>query len=398
MEIGIDASRANVGERTGTERYALNIIRGLVSLDRSIAFTLYLDKPALPELQNLGSNVRYRLLSWPPGYLWSQVRLSLEMLRHRPDVLFVPAHTMPVVHPKRTVVTLHDIGFERFPELYGRSQIGGRSALGTSLNLFTRLVTLGRFGNSELDYHRWSARFAVKHATKIITVSEFSKSEIVQYYHARGDKLPVVYHGIDRDAYRHPEPATIAERQRACRITLPYLLYVGRLEKKKNLLAIVRVFAEAKRTRPDLSLVLIGEPGLGWGEVQASIQQHGLSQSVRLLGWIPDDAYVPLLAGASALVMLSRYEGFGLTLLEAFAAQVPVVCSNAGSLPEIAGDAAMIVNPDDVRGAAKAVLDVINNPTLRTSLAKRGTRRVSAFTWERASRQTLALLLAAARS
>lgn len=393
MVIGIDASRANIRERTGTEKYSFYIIRHLIARDRRNRYVLYTEDEPLPDIQALtGPNVTIRVLRWPPRFLWSQLRLSVELLLRRPDVLFVPAHTIPLIHPRRTITTIHDLGFERNVELYDQKKIGGGGIVGWLLNIVARMISLGKYGNSELDYHRWSARYAATHAHQLITVSNFSRQEILDHYHPDPQRLTTIYHGLDREQLRRPSDESIHTQQRACGITGPYLVYVGRLEKKKNILDIVQSFALARTVTTNLELVLIGKVGMGWDEAVAFISQNNLLNAVHVLGWQPNDVTTPLVAGARALVLLSEYEGFGLPVLETYALGTPVIAASRGSLPEVAGDAACMVDPHDHRAVARAIERVCNDVPFRETLIARGHIRTAAFSWDRAAEQTLAVL------
>ncbi len=397
MVIGIDASRANIRERTGTEWYALTIIKHLVELDRSTTFVLYLDRPPQPELQGLGSNVRYRVLNWRPRLLWSQLRLSWEMLWHSPDMLFVPAHTMPVVHPPATVVTIHDLGFEHWPGLYGQRAIGGSGLIGALLNLAVRLVTFGRYGNSELDYHRWSARFAAKRAAQIITISQFTKRELAAQYQVPIERITVIYHGLDQSDFAPPSNRLVQETQTRLSLRHPYVLFVGRLERKKNITACLHIFAQVRDRLPKLELVLVGKPGLGWPAAKQELERLALDQTVHILGWQPRDVYIPLLAGAQAFLFLSEYEGFGMPLLESFAVRTPVIAARIPALEEIGGQAAVYVDPHATAAAAKTLAQVITDHTLRSQLTAQGFKRLKQFNWTESASQTLAVLRQAAR-
>lgn len=395
MVIGIDASRANIRQRTGTENYSWYVIRHMVELDRSITFILYFDGEPLQELRDLGPNVRYRVLHWRLGLLWSQLRLSWEMIWRRPDVLFVPAHTIPLVHP-RTVTTVHDLGFERFPELYADKPIGGSGSIGQILKLLVRLCSFGRYGTSELDYHRWSARFAVRHATRLITVSEFTKREMVDRYRLPPDSITVIHHGIDEKAYQRPSDEVIRARRAEYGIEKLYFVYVGRLEKKKNTALLIDAFVRFRKSRPDVQLVLIGKKGFGWERADKIIRDNGLTNEVRVLGWIPNEASTAIVAGASAFVFLSEYEGFGMPILESYCIGTPVIASTNASIPEVAGDAAILVSVDDREKICAAMTDILDRPSHATELVRRGKVRVREFTWTSCASQTLEVLRAAA--
>lgn len=392
MRIGIDASRANVRERTGTERYSFHIITGLVALDRSTTFILYVDGAPLPELSNLGPNVEIRILRWPFGFLWSQLRLSWEMVRRPPDVLFVPAHTIPIVHPRRTVTTVHDLGFEHDPRLYDNRRIGGHGMTGVLLNIAVRTATLGKYGNSELDYHRWSARFAAHHASHLITVSEFTRRDIMRHYNVPSHTITVIRHGFDRVIFKRPSDTVISSVLSSFNVHRPYLIFIGRLEKKKNILPLIQIFEQSRRLIPELLLVLVGRAGLGWEDARTFINQHNLNDCVRELGWQPNEVSVPLMAGASAFMFISEFEGFGMPLLESFSVGTPVIASRRAAIPEIAGDAARLVDPRDIVAVSKEIVTIVTDTTARATCINRGMQRVADFTWERAAFQTLQVM------
>ena len=394
MIIGIDASRANLRERTGTEQYSFQILKNLVAADRKNRYVLYLKDEPLDDLRSLGPNVTFRVLRWPPRYLWSQIRLSLEMLVHRPDVLFIPAHTIPIIHPRNTVTTIHDLGFERNIDLYGKHAIGGRNLSKTILTVIARIMTLGRYGASELDYHRWSARFAASHARHLITVSEFSKQEIVQRYGVDANRISVIHHGFDAVTYRRPSKPEIDRVLAMTGVRRPYVTFVGRLERKKNVLALVKAFAEARTSLPALTLVLIGKIGFGWDEAASFITQRRLQSSVQLLGWQPNDSVASVIAGAQALVFLSEYEGFGMPILESFAIGTPVIGARKGSIPEVSGEAALLVDPHDPTAVAQAIERVTHNADIKERLIALGLERARSFSWKTAAEDTLAVLTA----
>jgi len=393
MRIGIDASRANRRERTGTEWYSYEIIRVLVQQHRDITFTLYLQSDPVDDLRSLGPNVELRVLHWAPGFLWSQFRLSWEMIFRRPDILFIPAHTMPLIHPRRTIVTIHDLGFEHFPELYGRSLIGNRGFVAVTFRVLARLATLGRYGNSELDYHRWSARFAARRATRIITVSNFTKQDLIRRYNATPDRITVVYHGIDHEVFRRPSQEAIDAQRSNFKLARPYVLYIGRLERKKNIEGLIRAFARIRQSL-EFDLVLIGNRGLGWDQAEKIIRREKLESAIHEIGWQATSVYVPLLAGARALVFLSNFEGFGMPILEAFAVGTPVVASRAASIPEVAGGAAELVDQHQLTDIERGLTHVLSDPEIAAMLVQRGLERVKGFTWEQAGQATFQALTA----
>lgn len=398
MRIGIDASRANLAQRTGTEWYAFHLTKALFAhLRAEDDIRLYVREPLRPEWGSIPQNVQVRVLRWPPGVLWTQLRLSWELVRHRIDVLFVPAHTIPFLAPKHTVTTLHDIGFEHAKHLYGTTHLGATGLRSRLLNMIARLLTLGRYGATELDYHRFSARRALQHCQDILTVSEYSKQDICQTYGVHPDRVHVIPNAIDTSAF-HPDIISQTERGAAAMnrvgIRPPYIMTIGRVEKKKNTLGLVRAFVLLKKLPAftHLQLLLVGKPGLGAEEVEAEIQRSGLAADIFHPGWVPEADVPALMANASCFVLPSFFEGFGIPVLEAMAVNTPVVCSAVTSLPEVVGDAAILVDPHDPQAIANGVASVLNDTVEQTALRAKGRVRVQAFSWGRSAAQLAKVL------
>ncbi len=369
MLIGIDASRATAARRTGTENYSLHLIRGLLAEGTGHRYRLYFNQSPKPDLF-LGS-ADWRVIPFPR--LWTHARLSWEMMRDPPDLLFVPSHVLPVVDPAKSVVTVHDLGYHYYPEAHTLSQ-----------NV----------------YLRWSTRYNAHSAVRVLADSEATRRDLVAFYGIREDKVSVVYPGRDETMAPTRDPARI---ERVCArhgVTGPYLFYVGTLHPRKNLVRLVQAFASLLRsedsgwTEPDgrLQLVLAGQKGWFYEEIFAQVRKLGLVDRVVFTGYVPEDDLPSLLSGALAFVFPSLYEGFGLPVLEAMACGVPVVCSDASSLPEVAGQAALLVDPLDTEAWAEALRRVTTDQDLRRTLVEHGSEQVRRFSWRRAAQETLQVL------
>lgn len=365
MLIAIDASRANNLHKTGTEWYSWHLIEAIKKLDNKNQFILYSREKLRGELAELPSNFKSKVLRWPPKRFWTQLRLSWEMLFHRPDVLFVPAHTIPLVHPKKTITTLHDVGFARRPELYSKK---------------------------ELSYHNWAAKYAVKNARKIITISQFSRQEVIDLLGIDKDRIETIYLGYEKSQYRADlDKEKIREVVAKHRIKEPYFFYIGRLEKKKNVLTLIKAFNNLRQLEDfyDINLVLAGQPGLGYGEIKEYIQKNNLKDSIIETGWLEQKEAPYLLAGSLALVMPSYYEGFCLPVLEAMACGVPVIGSNSSAIPEITAGAALLFDPSDKDKLAELMKKIIQNEELRQELMASGVKRALDFSWDKCAKKTL---------
>lgn len=375
MLIGIDASRANKKEKTGVEWYAWHVIEELKkSLPPDVRVVLYSDVPLAGALALLPSTWESRVLSWPPKRFWTQIRLSWEMLVRRPDVLFIPAHVFPIIRPKKTVMTVHDVAAARFP---------------SSFNWFERRYSL------------WSAKYAVRNLWKIITPSQFTKTELLKLESRitnQESRIVVVPHGVDPRYKAIHDAAAIDAVLNTYNIQRPFLLSVGRLEEKKNTAHIVRSFARwldgIPNSRPKIQLVLIGKPGHGYEDVREAIAQSAWKQNIRLLGWMDPNDIVCLMNAAEVFLFPSLYEGFGLPVLEAFACGTPVIAGRGSSLEEIGGDAVSLVDPKDPDEIVRALYRLRNEPAFRETLVRKGFERVKFFSWELAGQKTKDALLA----
>lgn len=370
MLIGIDASRAITEPRTGTENYSVQIVRGLVRVGEGHDFRLYLRPRPLPPSGLLPEGPRVRWHTIGPNRLWTHIGLAGEMLRNPPDVLFVPAHVVPMFHPRATVVTIHDIGYHYYPQHH---------------TLPARL------------YLEASTRLSCRAARRVIADSHSTARDLVRVYGLDASRITVVYPGVDPRFARADRQTQDAVRRRYG-LERPFLLYLGTIQPRKNLVRLVEAFARLPRDLAGVDLALVG--GTGWlaGDIFRRVGDLGLQDRVHFVGYAPDEDLPALLSAAECLVMPSLYEGFGLPVLEAMACGTPVICSNASSLPEAAGEAALFFSPHDVQGMADAMARVLTDAALRETLVEGGYAHVARFSWEQASREVLDVLSEAARA
>ena len=366
MLIGIDASRAVVAQRTGTENYSLQAIRALVHAAPEHRFRLYLRQRPPAGLLPEGPQVEQVVLG--PRRVWTHLGLSREMRLRPPDVLFVPAHVVPICHPRATVVTIHDLGYRFFPHQHTPS---------------ARL------------YLDLSTRFSSRAARLVIADSQATARDLQREYGVPPAKVAVVYPGVDATIARADGAAQGAVRERY-RLARPFVLYTGTIQPRKNLVGLLEAYARLPEACGDVELVLAGKTGWLADDVYRRVRQLGLEGRVHFPGYVPQADLAALFSAAECFVMPSLYEGFGLPVLEAMACGTPVVCSSAGSLPEVAGDAALVVAPDDVAGWAAALGRLLGDPALRRELAARGQRRAREFSWQRTAEGILRVLLSAA--
>ncbi len=361
--IGIDASRAVIEQRTGTEVYSLHLIRALLEMETHWRFRLYFNVAPRPGLFPIVNHCQHRIMPLPR--LWTHLCLSAEMLVHPPDVLFVPSHVLPLIHPKKSVVTVHDLGYHHYP---------------------------GAHTPGQRRYLAASTRYHVKTAAQIIADSRATRDDLVRIYGADPARITVVHLGVAPDLRPLRDAGKIAAVKAKYGIDRDYILYIGTLHPRKNLVRLIEAFGKSASDSPGKQLVLGGKKGWLYHDIWERVRTLGLQKRVILTGFIDDVDLAALYSGATAFVMPSLYEGFCIPVLEAMACQTPVMCSNTSSLPEVVGDAAYTFDPLDTAAIAAALTRLGSDDALRSTLIARGIRRVKRFTWENCARQTLAVL------
>lgn len=357
MIIGIDASRAVTSQRTGTEAYAYFLIRALLPLAavRGYRLRLYYNQP--PPFTHFPGAPQVKSVVMPFPRLWSHLRLAAHLHRQPPDVFFTPAHVIPFTYRGPSVATIHDLGYRFFPKAHPMAQ---------------RL------------YLHWSTAHNGRCSRRLIADSQATKRDLTAHYGVVGDKVDVVYPGVDPELQRASD-SKITAVLRQHQITPPYLLYLGTLQPRKNLGRLVTAYAAsglATATIPH-QLVLAGKAGWLAEPILQTIEQldPAIKRHVRLPGYIAEADKAALLSGATALVFPSLYEGFGFPVLEAQACETAVLTANSSSLPEVAGAAALLVDPLDSEGLAHALRRLAQDDGLRAQLVAAGLVNVRRFSW-----------------
>jgi glycosyltransferase involved in cell wall biosynthesis len=272
-------------------------------------------------------------------------------------------HLLPYLPTTPTVLTVHDLIFERYPQHH------------TWRNMLYLRAAMPRY---------------VAAATAIIAVSQQTKADLVELYGADADKIFVVYEGID--AAFAPAPAAEMVRVRTqYSPERPYLLMVGTLEPRKNHAAALHALARLKAQGFPYRLLVVGGQGWRFAPIRQLVDDLGLAGDVTFTGYVPLADLPPLYTGADCVLLPSLYEGFGFPVLEAMACAAPVVCSNASSLPEVAGGAALLVPPTDAQALADAVALLLTQPALAAELRRRGLQQAARFRWETCAAQTVAV-------
>lgn len=369
--IGIDASRAITAQRTGTEHYSASLLQAMSKLPEAeqYRFRLYVNIAEVVEAEerlgfDLPSNWHIRAI--PFRRVWTHLRLSAEMLQNPPGVLFVPSHVVPLLHPRRTVVTVHDLGYLQYPQAHTKAS-----------RLYLHLSTL----------------FSVKAAGRVIAISEATKRDLVKHYGVRPGKISVIHHGRDPIFAPVTDALELEEAAAKYGVSGSYCIHVGTLQPRKNLGLLVEAWDILRqRMEQPPQLLLAGKRGWLYNSLLESVQNKGLGSLIRFADYVERTDMPALYSGAVALTFPSLYEGFGLPPLEAMSCGTPVIASTATSVPEVVGYGGILLDPHSPAAWADAVQRVMSDPGLRAELHRKGLERASGFTWERSARETLRVL------
>jgi glycosyltransferase involved in cell wall biosynthesis len=359
MKIAIEAERANIENPTGVEHYAQQILLGLASSDHENSYVLYLRTEPKVWMLSLPKNFAIKVIPFP--IFWTQLRISWEVFWHPVDALFIMASALPLLHPKKSIVTIHDIAWKFYPET---------------------------FSGLMRNYLRFSTWFAVKQAHMIIAVSEQTKKDLIKFYRLSPEKVIVIYHGFDQQSEReiHSDQEELSKLNE---LPEKFILYLGTLQPRKNIVGLIDAYQllEKKQSTHGYKLIIAGGKGWLYEEI---IKKIAKDDSIKYFGYVRDR--FALLKCAGLLVQPAFYEGFGLQILDAFFAKVPVACSNISSLPEVAGPAAAYFDPEKPEEIAKAIEKIISSPEYAASLVEQGSVRLKQFTWKKTVEETLAVL------
>ncbi|HXH20989.1 MAG TPA: glycosyltransferase family 1 protein [Dehalococcoidia bacterium] len=361
--IGIDGRDAFAARPRGVGKSLRALLGRLPEAAPDWRFTAYTDRDGdMPLADRL--DVRQITLRGDRVNAWERFRLPVAAWWDRVNLLHCPGQTAPPFAPCPIVLTVHDL----IPLRIGDG-----------------------WAARDIQRFRRSLARAVKQAARIIAVSEYTRGDLLTEFGLPGERVDVVPWGVDvpseppRDAGRFEALAT------AHRVRQPFFVAFGGDAPRKNVSRLIEALRELTRALTgDVQLVLIGVPDSARARFEELAEGLGVSKQVVTLGYLPDQDVATLLVFSEALVYPSLYEGFGLPVLEAMAVGAPVITSNTTSLPEVAGDAALLVDPTSAGAIAEAMRHCYLNAAVKADLARRGRRRAAAFTWDRAARATVA--------
>jgi glycosyltransferase involved in cell wall biosynthesis len=372
MRIAIDVT-SMPREKVGAGYYMQNLVKGLAEIPSANRYLVFAprDDVASFGVANTGFSFdSFGIDSRIGRLLWEQTVLPIRLRQHRADLLHSTHYTIPILGGARRIVTFHDMTFFLYPEMH------------TSYKRF---------------FFRMMISISSRRANAIIADSESTRQDILRLLKLDPAKVYAVPLGVSPQFRPIHDRAEIESIRRKYHLPEQLILHVGVLEPRKNMSRLVQTFKQIVSRGFPHHLVFVGRKGWMYGELFQTIRELGIADRVIFTGYVPGEE-LPLLFNAADLsVYPSLYEGFGLPVLEAMACGVPVVTSNISSMPEIAGDAGILVNPRDVNELADAMCRVLTDRALHDELAHKGRARSKLFTWERTARETLAVYERVAR-
>lgn len=372
MRIAIDAYEANVEQRLGSSQVAFELIRTLERLDRKNDYTILLPSPPLGDLPKERSGWKYKILK--PKRLWTKIALpaAIFLSRQKPDIFFSPTHYIPRFCPKgvKRICIIFDLSFRHFPEMFTKKDLW--------------------------QLKNWT-KFSAENVDHILTISNFSKKDIMEQYGVEKEKITVAYPGYDKEKFKvQAELIKAKKTKQKYKTGDHYIIYIGTIQPRKNLVRLIEAVARID----DIKLVIVGktkgegrEGREGWmyEDILQIPKKLAIEGRVKFCGFVPTEDLPYLIAGAKAFCLPSLWEGFGIPVVEAMAVGCPVIVSNVSSLPEVVGKAGILVDPYSVDQIEQAIRTIISDKKLQQKYSKAGIEQAKKFSWDKMAKALLKL-------
>jgi glycosyltransferase involved in cell wall biosynthesis len=366
MRIAVDGLSAK-SLYHGMGIYTFNLLKELAPIAHEHNILIYNNSNIFFNISKENNNVEIRNITKHRYFriAWEYTSLPISLKREKVDIFWGPSNFLPPIKPCKFIVTIHDVSSFTYAESYPLAR---------------------RY------YYQWLILNAIRKADLLITVSESTKSDLIKLFHVPVHKIRVIYNGVNENLRPIRIQTELDKIKQKYNLPDEYIFSLGVLEPKKNIERLILAYIELKKSHIDLpKLVVGGSRKYGWknSRVFQLIKTHKLEQEVLFTDFIPYDDLPAVYSLARAFIFPSIYEGFGLPAVEAMACGTPVITSNVSSLPEIAGGAAILVNPFNVDEIANAILDVLKNDSKRTEMIDKGFENVKRFDWEKSANEIL---------
>lgn len=367
MRIGINALYLLPGKVGGSEIYVRNLVKWLERVAKDDELVIFANRESAGVFEALATkakvvNCAFSAASRPVRILWEQFVLPFQVRKYGIDVLLSAGMTAPLFCPARSYVMIYDLQHINQPENFNKFQL-----------FFLKTIIY----------------LSARTAHGVLTLSEKSKDDIVRHYNIPPDRVSVTYLASDGTAFRKRSDAEVSDIRKKYKLPKRFILYIASALPHKNYERLLTAFKAVKVKDRSIKLVLIGARFYGGDAISTKIVDLGLEKKVVFLGWLPFEDIPVIYAAAELFVFPSLHEGFGIPVLEAMATGVPVVCSGIPPITEVAGDAAVFVDPYDSDAIAEGILSVLGNGQLRDGLVSKGLKRAALFSWDTTAKATV---------
>jgi len=361
MIIGVDGNEANVNERVGVSVYTLKLLEYFKrTSDKNTQFIVYLRESPNTDLPVENKYFKYKIVRG--SHFWIRFFLPLHLFFNRNiNIFFAPAHYSPSFCPVPIVVTIHDLAYYYYPNEFLKKDL--------------------------YKLQNWT-KTSVTKAKQIIAVSKTTKKDLHKFYSLNDSKVQVIYNGYEK---KHSLPF-LKNTAKLSVTNKPFLLYVGTLQPRKNVITLIKAFNVVKKTIPDLELIIAGKKGWLFNEIFTLVEELGLENCVYSTGFVTDQQLAYLYQNARCLILPSLYEGFGLPILEAMSFSCPVISSFSASLPEIGGNACLYFDPNNIDDLVEKIQQLLTNQQQCSELIQKEKLRIREFSWSRCGTQTLEII------
>lgn len=366
--IWIDGYEANVPQRVGSGQVAFELLKNIYEIDKKNNYTVLLSRKPMDDLPLARAGWQYKILR--PGKLWTRIAIPVyyHMAKIKPDVIFSPTHYIPRFISAKRVFVIFDLSFLRFPEMFEREDL--------------------------YKLTHWT-EYSALNAEAIITISESSKKDIEKFYKIPSKKIILAYPGYDEDLFRpNLEKNKIDRIKEKYGILGDYIIYIGTIQPRKNLLRLIRSVKKIDNIKLVIAGKIKGRGKQGWmnAEILAEPGKLDIQEKVIFTDFVPTQELPFLIAGSKAFILPSLWEGFGIPVVEAMGVGTPVIVSNVSSLPEVAGDAGLLVDPKSETQIEQAIRLLVTDKKLHAKLSKKALSQAQKFSWEKMATQVIEVL------
>ncbi len=370
MRIGIDCRtilNPKIGERAGVGHYTYYLVKNLLKLDKRNEYVLYFDWRVQDTREFEQKNIKIKHFPFSQynkflPFAYSHMLITAYLMKEGLDIFHSPITSLPLTYPKKSIVTVHDLAIYKNPAWFPGQIFSTKLLVPQSL----------------------------KKADRIIAVSQSTKKDLKEIFNVPDKKIRVVYEGAVVN--KIPVKSKDLDSLIKFKIGSKYVLFIGTLEPRKNLISLVRafkIFLDASPTHSAYQLILAGASGYKSEDIFSAIKSERLSKQVKCIGYVTQNQKIELLKKAVCFAFPSSYEGFGLPVLEAMALGTPVITSNVSSMPEVAGKAALLVDPEKEQDIARALQRLLEDKKLQDSLKQKGLEQAKKFSWEKCALETI---------